>query len=72
MSAEELARQAVPGTLLLPGARMLPPPAVGPWVPFACVQLYDPILGPKPPEEGWPPISRIAGPWKRRARRAWA
>lgn len=51
VSAEELARAAIPGTLLLPGARMLPPPAVGPWVPFACVQLFDPILGPKPPEE---------------------
>jgi uncharacterized repeat protein (TIGR01451 family) len=51
VSAEELARHAVPGTMLLPGDKRLPPPAAKPWVPFACVPLFDPILGPKPPTE---------------------
>lgn len=44
---EEMARGAIPGTLLLPGARMLPPPAAGPCLPWAGA-FIDPILGPKP------------------------
>jgi uncharacterized repeat protein (TIGR01451 family) len=48
---EELVRQSVPGTILLPGERVLPPPALKPWVPWAGLQLYDPHLGPKPAEE---------------------
>ncbi len=48
---EELARMAVPGTVLFPGERALPPPAAPPMTPFRCVRLFDPILGPRPPEE---------------------
>jgi uncharacterized repeat protein (TIGR01451 family) len=51
LSERELAAQAVPGTLLLPGARALPRPSVAPCVPWACWRVYDPILGPRPPEE---------------------
>lgn len=49
--AAELARQAVPGTILLPTEKGLPPPRVPPTVPFTCVPFFDPVLGPKPPEE---------------------
>ena len=48
---QELAVQAVPGTILLPGDKVLPPPACPPWVPWTCLPFYDPILGPRPPEE---------------------
>lgn len=48
---EELARQAIPGTLSLPGDKYLPPPALKPCIPWACVPIIDPILGPKPCEE---------------------
>jgi uncharacterized repeat protein (TIGR01451 family) len=51
LSESELAAQAVPGTLLPPGAKALPRPKVAPWVPWACFRVYDPILGPRPPEE---------------------
>jgi uncharacterized repeat protein (TIGR01451 family) len=47
----ELAAQAVPGTLLLPGGKSLPWPNVAPSVPWACFRFYDPIVGPRPPEE---------------------
>jgi uncharacterized repeat protein (TIGR01451 family) len=45
---QELARQTVNDTILLPGQRSLGPPRVPPCLPFACVQVYDPFLGPKP------------------------
>jgi uncharacterized repeat protein (TIGR01451 family) len=48
---EELARFAVPGTVLLPGERGLMPPAVPPCLPLADPRFLDPIAGPKPPEE---------------------
>ncbi len=51
LTGEELERQAVPGTVLLPGDRMLPPPAVPPYMPWACFRMIDPIAGAKPPEE---------------------
>jgi uncharacterized repeat protein (TIGR01451 family) len=48
---EELACHSVAGTVLLPGDKSLPPPAVRPWVPWACMPVYDPYLGPQHPEE---------------------
>jgi uncharacterized repeat protein (TIGR01451 family) len=47
----ELMRQSVPGTILMPGEHVLPPAAVRPCVPWAGLKLYDPFLGPKPPDE---------------------
>lgn len=51
VSAEDLARQAIAGTMLLPGDRGLTMPSVPPCLPWDGVRLYDPILGPKLPEE---------------------
>jgi uncharacterized repeat protein (TIGR01451 family) len=51
VGTEELVRQSVHGTILMPGERVLPPPAAPPWVPWAGLKLYDPILGPKHHEE---------------------
>jgi uncharacterized repeat protein (TIGR01451 family) len=45
-SAEELACQAVPGTVLLPGETFLPPARDPPTLAWSCVPLYDPVLGP--------------------------
>ncbi|MBY0523311.1 MAG: DUF11 domain-containing protein [Gemmataceae bacterium] len=44
----ELAAKSVPGTMLLPGDPCLGPPAQPPAIPWACVSLYEPLLGPKP------------------------
>ena len=41
----ELAATAVPGTILLPGEKKLPAPAMAPWLPWACYALQDPLLG---------------------------
>jgi uncharacterized repeat protein (TIGR01451 family) len=51
VSVEELAHQSVPGTVLFPGETFLPPPGGPPWFPWACVPVYDPLYGPKPPVE---------------------
>jgi uncharacterized repeat protein (TIGR01451 family) len=48
---EELAYATVPDTILLPGERFLPPPRVGPCLPWAGAAFYDPFLGPRPPSE---------------------
>jgi uncharacterized repeat protein (TIGR01451 family) len=48
VKAEEIMRQSVNETILLPGQRSLGPPRVPPCLPFSCVQLYDPFLGAKP------------------------
>jgi uncharacterized repeat protein (TIGR01451 family) len=50
-SLEDLARQSIPGTVLLPGAAGLAAPPFPPQLPWACFPVYDPFLGPKPPEE---------------------
>jgi uncharacterized repeat protein (TIGR01451 family) len=47
----ELMRQAIPNTILLPGEKSLPPSRVPPFVPCPTAPLFDPILGPRPPEE---------------------
>ena len=51
LSADELAQQAIPGTILLPDQQTLPPPAVPPCIPWSAMQIVDPILGPRPAEE---------------------
>lgn len=48
---DELARQAIPGTVLLPGEKQLPPPAVPPAIPWVKVPVFDPIVGPRPKTE---------------------
>lgn len=45
---DELKRLAVPNTVLNPGETKLASPPVGPRMAWCGVQLYDPILGPKP------------------------
>jgi uncharacterized repeat protein (TIGR01451 family) len=51
LTPEELSCQAIAGTVLLPGERSLPLPVVPPWVPWACWPIYDPVHGPRPPQE---------------------
>src|SRR5262249_51375592 len=48
---EELLAGAVARPVLLPGDKSLGPPACPPFVPWACWPVYDPIGGPRPPEE---------------------
>lgn len=48
---EVLAQAAIAGTALLPGDPVLGPPASPPNIPWACVPMFDPILGPKPNTE---------------------
>ena len=50
-SREELAAEFIPGTVLLPGDKALPPAARPPVRPWDCWRVYDPILGPKPHTE---------------------
>src|SRR5262249_52964240 len=49
--ADELARAAVPGTVLLPGEETLKAPAMPPRFASSPVPMFDPILGPKPATE---------------------
>jgi uncharacterized repeat protein (TIGR01451 family) len=51
LTADELARQSIPGTILLPDQPRCPPPAAPPCIPWSAMQLIDPILGPRPAEE---------------------
>jgi uncharacterized repeat protein (TIGR01451 family) len=46
-SPEEIAQQTVPGTVLLPGDKFLPTPQVPPCLPWTCLPLFDPLLGPR-------------------------
>jgi uncharacterized repeat protein (TIGR01451 family) len=48
LSSAELAQTGIPGTVLLPGEKVLQPPRYPPWVPFACYPAHDPLLGPAP------------------------
>lgn len=50
-SDREMALQAIRGTILLPDERFLQPAAARPWIPFGCLPVVDPVLGPKPLEE---------------------
>jgi uncharacterized repeat protein (TIGR01451 family) len=47
----ELQEQSIQGTILFPGDNFLPQAAIRPYVPFACVPYFDPILGPAHPRE---------------------
>jgi uncharacterized repeat protein (TIGR01451 family) len=51
LTTEEIARQSVPGTVLLPGQTALGPAAYPPCLPCVGPALIDPIAGPKLPEE---------------------
>lgn len=51
VSEQELTGRAIPGTVLLPGMKSLPPPALPPWIPWAFLPMIDPIAGPRPPTE---------------------
>jgi uncharacterized repeat protein (TIGR01451 family) len=47
----DLIHQGIPGTILYPTEKSLALPRVPPCIPFLCAPLYDPVLGPKCPEE---------------------
>ena len=51
LTEHEMAAEAIPGTVLLPGERSLPPARVPPLVPYDCRPFFDPRLGPRPQEE---------------------
>jgi uncharacterized repeat protein (TIGR01451 family) len=48
---QELNAQAIPGTVLLPGERVLGLPRVPPYFPWQHCPVYDPLLGPRHPSE---------------------
>jgi uncharacterized repeat protein (TIGR01451 family) len=48
---QELAAQGVPGTVLLPGEKVLPPPRDPPCLPWMCYPFTDPRVGQSPPED---------------------
>lgn len=50
-SPQEMAEQAILGTLLMPGEKVLPMPRLPPLVPFACWPIYDPVAGAADPNE---------------------
>jgi uncharacterized repeat protein (TIGR01451 family) len=50
LTPEELVRQAIPGTMLLPGEKTLGRPAAPPCMPLGNFPAYDPIAGPAPSE----------------------
>jgi uncharacterized repeat protein (TIGR01451 family) len=51
LEPEQLAWESVPGTILYPGEKVLPPASRPPAVVCTDRPLYDPLLGPKPCEE---------------------
>ncbi len=48
---DELMAESVAGTMQLPGEQTLAWPTAPPILPYACFPWYDPILGPRGPEE---------------------
>ncbi len=50
-TAEEMAHQAVAGTVLLPGEATMGPPMAPPCLPAVCWNMVDPRLGPRIPNE---------------------
>ena len=50
-TVEELAKVAIPGTILMPGENHLAAPTIPPTLGWQGVPLFDPILGPKFPSE---------------------
>ena len=51
-SEEDLRRESVPNTILFPDEHGLGLPPCPPQLPWACFQWYDPLIGPRCPEEG--------------------
>ena len=51
LGPEELAAAGIPGTVLLPGEKILPLPRVAPWVPWGCYPAHDPLHGPVSPKD---------------------
>lgn len=49
--AQFLAATAIDGTILLPGEKYLKAPLAPPQIPYFACPLFDPILGPKVPDE---------------------
>jgi uncharacterized repeat protein (TIGR01451 family) len=50
LTPQEAAQQNVPGTILQPGDKALGPPALPPSIP-CLTHLFDPVLGPRPPDD---------------------
>jgi uncharacterized repeat protein (TIGR01451 family) len=48
---QEMARQTINGTLLLPNEVALGPPAYPPAIHYSCIPLFDPLAGPRDPNE---------------------
>lgn len=51
LTPQELNALAVPGTVLLPGERILGSPRRPPWLEWRWCPVYDPVYGPKHPSE---------------------
>jgi uncharacterized repeat protein (TIGR01451 family) len=51
LTPQELAAMAIPGTVLLPGEKVLGAPRVPPLFPWALCPVYDPLHGPRHPSE---------------------
>ncbi len=47
----EMAQQTKPGLILAPDQQRLERPPVAPYLPFGCWPVFDPIAGPRPPQE---------------------
>lgn len=48
---EELARDSIPGTILMPGEKIMPPAAARPLFPPVPRVFFDPIAGIRPPDD---------------------
>jgi uncharacterized repeat protein (TIGR01451 family) len=53
LTPQDLAASSVWGTVLFPGEHVLGNPTAPPMLPWACFPWYDPIVGPRGPEEEW-------------------
>lgn len=51
VAPHELAGMTISGTILLPGDRILGPPAQPPCRPWDCVRMFDPVIGAQFPDE---------------------
>jgi uncharacterized repeat protein (TIGR01451 family) len=51
LTPQELNAQAIPGTVLLPGDRILNSPSIPPYLQWHWCPIYDPLHGPRHPSE---------------------
>jgi uncharacterized repeat protein (TIGR01451 family) len=51
MTPQELSYFGQPGTILLPGDRVLGSPRIGPYLQWNWCPVYDPVIGPRHPSE---------------------